>query len=246
MYGYNLPPDYWLVEISGIPFGLYGEMLQGGGNPWRGMLYGMTNRLHWQGDPREIWKLWDAFGIADARMIGYWEPDCPVGTGDPSVLATVYRKPGRSLVSIASWAEGKADCRLGDWKALGLDPGGRTCSRQVKFNRAGCLDNDPIPVAPGRGGYSSRRAAHEAPPRSTRTAAALLLTDGSTGEALGRRTRTLSETGRPRSPCATAGCTSRPPTTAMPSPSAPSPPARTWSSAWWTPARTWAQRGDRG
>ena len=32
-YDYNEPPDYWLVEISGIPFGLYGEMLEGGGNP---------------------------------------------------------------------------------------------------------------------------------------------------------------------------------------------------------------------
>ena len=41
-YDYDETPDYWLVEISGIPFGLYGEMLKGGGNPWRGMLYGMT------------------------------------------------------------------------------------------------------------------------------------------------------------------------------------------------------------
>ena len=46
-YDYNAPPDYWLVEISGIPFGLYGEMLEGDGNPWRGMVYGMTDRLGW-------------------------------------------------------------------------------------------------------------------------------------------------------------------------------------------------------
>ena len=37
--------NYWLVEIAGIPYGLFGEMLQGGGNPWRGMLFGMTGRL---------------------------------------------------------------------------------------------------------------------------------------------------------------------------------------------------------
>lgn len=123
MYDYDLPPDYWLIEISGIPFGLYGEMLQGGGNPWRGMLYGMTNRLHWQGDPREIWKQWDAFGIDQAEMIGYWEPHCPVTTGRDDVLATVYRRPGRALVAIASWAPERADCRLRiDWPALGLDP----------------------------------------------------------------------------------------------------------------------------
>ena len=35
-FDYDAPPDYWLVEISGIPFGLMGEMLQDGGNPWRG------------------------------------------------------------------------------------------------------------------------------------------------------------------------------------------------------------------
>ena len=44
-FDYDSPPDYWLVEMSGIPFGLMGEMLEGGGNPWRGMLFGMTNRL---------------------------------------------------------------------------------------------------------------------------------------------------------------------------------------------------------
>ena len=28
---YDLPPDNWLVEVSGIPFGLPGQMLAGGG-----------------------------------------------------------------------------------------------------------------------------------------------------------------------------------------------------------------------
>jgi len=26
----------FLTEVSGIPFGVMGEMLEGGGNPWRG------------------------------------------------------------------------------------------------------------------------------------------------------------------------------------------------------------------
>jgi hypothetical protein len=72
-FDYGSPSDYWLVEISGIPFGLMGEMLEGGGNPWRGMVFGMTNRLPWTGgDPRELWKAWDAFGIdrqPDDRMV---------------------------------------------------------------------------------------------------------------------------------------------------------------------------------
>ncbi len=43
-YDYDETPDYWLVEISGIPFGLFGEMLGPGSDPWRGMVYGMTGR----------------------------------------------------------------------------------------------------------------------------------------------------------------------------------------------------------
>jgi hypothetical protein len=122
-FDYDSPPDYWLVEISGIPFGLMGEMLEKGGNRWRGMLYGMTARLPWAGDPRPLWKFWDAFGIQDTRMIGYWSPDCPVRTGRPDILATAYVKKGATLVAVASWAKAPARFPLIiDWKALGLDP----------------------------------------------------------------------------------------------------------------------------
>ncbi len=154
-YDYNETPDYWLTEISGIPFGLFGEMLQGGGNPWRGMIYGMTNRLGWQGDPRPIWKLWDAFGIQDARMIGYWEPDCPVKTSNPDVLATVYAKKGTALIALASWAKDAAACTLAiDWQALGLDsakaalhaPAIEGFQEEKTF-----APGDAIPVEPARG-----------------------------------------------------------------------------------------------
>ncbi|MEI8374145.1 MAG: glycoside hydrolase domain-containing protein [Planctomycetota bacterium] len=128
-FNYNaMSPDTWLVEVSGIPFGLMGDMLQGGGNPWRGMVYGMTNRLPWgtagvSCDPRAIWKVWDDFGIAEAKMIGYWEKNCPVRTDNSNVLATAYVKKGRTLVSIASWVPKLVECRLAiDWRALGLDP----------------------------------------------------------------------------------------------------------------------------
>jgi hypothetical protein len=118
------PADYWLVEISGLPFGLMGEMLQDGGNPWRGMIYGMTNRLPWSGrSPAELWKVWDAFGMAEAKMIGYWVGTNPVKTDNPEVRATVYAKPGKAMISLASWAPGPTFAELKiDWKALGLDP----------------------------------------------------------------------------------------------------------------------------
>ena len=69
-------PDFFLTEVSGIPFGLMGEMLEGGGNPWRGLVYGMTNRMPWteNSDPRPIWKVWDEFGMSGTKMIGYWSP----------------------------------------------------------------------------------------------------------------------------------------------------------------------------
>ena len=154
-FDYNESPDYWLVEISGLPFGLYGEMLQGGGNPWRGMIYGMTSRLGWGGDPRPIWKVWDDFGIADADMKGYWHADCPIKTNHESVLATAYCKPGKTLVALASWAPEAVSCQLAiDWQALGLDPQQATLTApelpdfqpHTTFGPA-----DPVPVEPGRG-----------------------------------------------------------------------------------------------
>jgi hypothetical protein len=156
-FDYNaLPPDYWLVEISGIPFGLMGEMLQDGGNPWRGMIYGMTNRLPWSGrNPADIWKVWDAFGMEDAQMIGYWSESCPITTDIPEVLATVYKKDGKALVSLASWAKGPIMARLKiDWRALGIDQAKARLRApaipDVQFETT-FAPTDPIPFEPTKG-----------------------------------------------------------------------------------------------
>ena len=38
-----------------------------------------------------MWQFWDAFDIASADMIGFWELDCPVRVkGSKEVLATAY------------------------------------------------------------------------------------------------------------------------------------------------------------
>ncbi|MFV0389418.1 MAG: glycoside hydrolase domain-containing protein [Pyrinomonadaceae bacterium] len=121
----NNSPDFFLTEVSGIPFGLMGEMLQDGGNPYRGMIYGMTNRMPWSddADPRPIWKLWDEFGMKGSKMYGYWSPNVPVKSNNNEVLATVYKKKGTALISIASWAETDVKVRLKfDWKRLGINP----------------------------------------------------------------------------------------------------------------------------
>ncbi|MES2378304.1 MAG: glycoside hydrolase domain-containing protein [Bacteroidota bacterium] len=118
-------PDFFLTEVSGIPFGLMGEMLQDGGNPWRGMVYGMTNRMPWSdnADPRSIWKAWDNFGMQGTKMIGYWVDSNPVKTNNDKVIATIYKKQGKAMIAIASWADGDTSIKLNiDWKALGIDP----------------------------------------------------------------------------------------------------------------------------
>jgi hypothetical protein len=156
-FDYNSAPDFWMVEMAGIPFGLMGEMLQDGGNPWRGMIYGMTNRLPWtsNSDPRPLWRLWDDFGIQDTEMLGYWVPDAPVRTGREDVLATTYTKRGKALVSIASWAKERAEVRLQiDWQRLGLDPASATITAPAveRFQEARVFKvGEPIPVEPGKG-----------------------------------------------------------------------------------------------
>lgn len=150
------PPDYWLVELSGIPYGLMGEMLEGGGNPWRGAVFGMTNRLPWTGgDPRAIWKAWDDFGIADTRMIGWWVRTNPVQTGRPDVLATTYLKAGKALVAVASWARDTVEVTLRfDWRALGIDPRTATITAPAidKFQDAATFrPGAPIRIAPRKG-----------------------------------------------------------------------------------------------
>lgn len=123
-FDYDMDPDFWLVEVSGIPFGLMGEMLEKGGNKWRGMVYGMTNRLPWgDNDPSQIWKFWDEFGMQDTEMIGYWVDNNPVQTNNEKVKATLYKKNGALLIAIASWADTDVSVTLNiDWKMLGVKP----------------------------------------------------------------------------------------------------------------------------
>jgi hypothetical protein len=155
-YKYNtFDPATWLLEVSGIPFGVMGEMLQSGGNRWLGMLYGMTARLGWGGDPQPMWKYWDDFGMQGTEIIGYWDPACPVKTDHDKVLATVYRKEGKALVAIGSWADKPVDVKLAiDWKAVGLEPGRVTLKAPEveRFQSARTFAvGDPITVEPQKG-----------------------------------------------------------------------------------------------
>ncbi|KIA73824.1 hypothetical protein ANMWB30_10720 [Arthrobacter sp. MWB30] len=111
-FDYNgTDPDYWLVELSGIPFGLMGEMLEGGGNPWRGMVFGMTGRAP-AVDNRSLWDFWTANNLERARMHGFWDPHTPVRTSHPDVLATTWLTDNGMVVALASWAGETEDVTL--------------------------------------------------------------------------------------------------------------------------------------
>ena len=121
-YDYEEQHDYWLVEISGIPFGLTGDILQRGDNTWRGMLYGMSPRHSpGSGNPRELWRIWDRFGIQDSKMFGYWVHDSPIKSNHKDVPATVYVKKDKVLIVLASWSNEPLSLNLKyDWNALGM------------------------------------------------------------------------------------------------------------------------------
>lgn len=97
-------PAYWLVEISGMPYGLMSTMMIDG-DFYKGLLYGESTRYGWRYTSESAWPLWDSFGISESEMFGYWNPDNPVRTDCEKVLATSYVKNDKILVCLASWAE---------------------------------------------------------------------------------------------------------------------------------------------
>ena len=132
-FEYDRDEPYWLTEVSGLPFGLMGEMLQDGGHPYRGMLYGMTTRMYGEVDPRPVWKMMDAFGIAESRMLGYWLDDAPVTTDHPRVRATTYVRPDGLLIALASWSGDDETVSVTLKRdARGVAPGGRAHAPAVE------------------------------------------------------------------------------------------------------------------
>lgn len=122
---YDLSSDYWLVEISGIPFGLTSQMLNKGGNIWRGMNYGMTDRLGWfrAKTPEYMWRFWDEYNIDKKDMIGFWDKTNPVRSNNPEIEATIFKGRDEVLISLANYSDKLQQCRLNiNWKALNLSP----------------------------------------------------------------------------------------------------------------------------
>lgn len=106
-YKYDqMTPDEWFVSFSSIPMGNMSEMLQDGGNPYLGMVYGATARIYEDlpnKSPVPMWKLWKDFDIENARMIGYWDERPVVTTGNELVKATVFKHKDRTLVVVGNF-----------------------------------------------------------------------------------------------------------------------------------------------
>ena len=116
------PPEQTLVAISGVPFGMMGEMLEGGGNPWLGLTFGMTGRLGWGGNPQPVWKLWDEFGVAGSEFNGWWDAASPVKASAPECRATIWRQKGKTLIAVGNFGDQPVRTTLAiDFTALGLD-----------------------------------------------------------------------------------------------------------------------------
>lgn len=117
------PDDYWLIEISGIPFGLYSEMLHNCGNFYKGMIYGMTSRLGWTNcNPTPVWKFWDETGIKNSAMKGYWNKENPVVTNNQWIKTTTYQQEKEAVVVLANWSkEDQLADILVDWDKLNME-----------------------------------------------------------------------------------------------------------------------------
>lgn len=154
-FDYDREPDYWMVEMSGMPFGLMGEMLQDDGHLYRGMVYGITNRSGWgKKQPTAIYKLWDEFKVQESQMKGYWDEDCPVSIHHKEMRATAYVKDEAILVAIGSWCTSDQVVSLSiDWQQLGLDEQ-YVCSRTVAlpgYQEEGIVDIDRLTIKAGIG-----------------------------------------------------------------------------------------------
>lgn len=124
-FEYNLGPDYWLTEVSGIPFGLTGEMLEKGGHTYRGMVYGMTTRVYGKYNPGELWKLFDKFDIMGSEMFGYWVKNSPVKTFAKNIRSTIYMHKDRLMIAIGSWSTKDEDVVLEiNWEKIGFSKKG--------------------------------------------------------------------------------------------------------------------------
>lgn len=106
-FDYNESPEFWLIEMSGIPYGVMSEMMDTG-NQYRGLLFGMTNRLGWEtneGSPENVWKIFDEYNLSDAELIGWWDDKNIVKLSNSKVLASEYIVKDKIYIVLANFSD---------------------------------------------------------------------------------------------------------------------------------------------
>lgn len=137
--GFNTGPgvskEHWLVEQSGVLFGMFSEMLAGP-NLWKGMLFLETGRAP-AVNMAPLYKVWDDHHLERMSICGWWnssDSGCQATTSDTeTVPLTVYHcedcggggKPA-ALFAIASFAQsGVTNVTISaDWARLGFQANG--------------------------------------------------------------------------------------------------------------------------
>lgn len=114
MYDEN-DAEYMLTEVSGLPFGVMSEMLEGDCNVWRGMLFGITARYPYHlnytsPSPVPVWDMRKDFD--DSEMIGFWEDEQPVYADNKDVKCTVYKKDDKYLCCFANYGDSETSFKL--------------------------------------------------------------------------------------------------------------------------------------
>ena len=123
-------PEQWLAEVSGVPFGLQGQVLGDNADQWQALVFGMTCRIYpdpMRCNPRPLWKALDSLGLQSPNMVGWWDPQSPVTLSDTAgggahhdVRATLFVAGGTVAIAIANWAPRTSRVSLTlDWAKLG-------------------------------------------------------------------------------------------------------------------------------
>ena len=77
--------DFWLVEMSGIPFGLMSETLDASEPIQRDGLRNASPVCRGVEILFRFGNFWDDFGMKNAQMRGYWDERCPVKTDNKDI-----------------------------------------------------------------------------------------------------------------------------------------------------------------
>ena len=105
-------PAMWLAEVSGVPFGLPGNILGDNTDQWQGLVHGMTCRIYpdpMRCNPRPLWAALDSMRLTNPRMLGWWDAACPVSVTAPIISYGKDAGRGPAVVATLFMADGRAD-----------------------------------------------------------------------------------------------------------------------------------------